>query len=130
VLRTGNASDINCQDNPIMWSASRDEGRSWSEPARTGVQGAFPSLAVQPDGVIVMSYGRPGAMLVFSRDSGRTWTDPTCVDATPYSGYTSVASLGPGELLVAFGVRDWLNPQTGSRENQLRLAPVHYQPKP
>ena len=122
VLRTGNASDVNCQDNPIMWSRSRDEGRTWSEPARTGVQGAFPSLAVLLDGVVVMSYGRPGAMLVFSTDGGRTWTDPTCVDATPYSGYTSVASLGPGELLVGFGVQHRLDPQTGQREDQLRLA--------
>jgi len=130
VLRTGNASDINCQDNPIMWSVSHNEGRAWSEPARTGVQGAFPSLAILPDGVIVMSYGRPGAMVVFSSDNGRTWTDPACVDATPYSGYTSVASLGPGELLVAFGVRDWLDPRTDKRENQLRLARVRYQPKP
>ena len=126
VLRTGNASDVNCQDNPIMWSLSRDEGRTWAEPARTGVQGAFPSLAVLPDGVVVMSYGRPGAMLVFSTDGGRTWTDPTCVDATPYSGYTSVASLGPGELLVGFGVQHRLDPQTGQREDQLRLARVHY----
>jgi hypothetical protein len=94
------------------------------------VQGAFPSLAVQPDGVIVMSYGRPGAMLVFSSDNGRTWTDPTCVDATPYSGYTSVASLGPGKLLVAFGVRDWLDPQTSQRKNQLRLAHIRYERKP
>ena len=27
------------------------------------------------------------AMPVFSTDNGRTWTDPTCVDATPYSGF-------------------------------------------
>lgn len=127
VLRTGNASDANCQDNPIMWTRSGDEGRTWSEPARTGVQGAFPSLAVLPDGVVAMSYGRPGAMVVFSTDDGRTWTDPTCVDATPYSGYTSVASLGLGEVLVGFGVMHRLDEQSGKRENQLRLARVHYE---
>lgn len=126
VLRTGNANDINCQDNPIMWTRSRDEGRTWSEPARTGVQGAFPSLAVLPEGVVAMSYGRPGAMVVFSTDGGQTWTDPTCVDATPYSGYTSVASLGPGELLVGFGTQHRLDPQTGQREDTLRLARVRY----
>jgi hypothetical protein len=126
VLRTGNASDVNCHDNPIMWTRSRDEGRTWSEPARTGVQGAFPSLAVLPEGVVAMSYGRPGAMVVFSTDGGQTWTDPTCVDATPYSGYTSVASLGADELLVGFGAQHRLDPQTGQREDQLRLARVHY----
>ena len=126
VLRTGNASDSKCQDNPIMWTRSRDEGRTWLEPARTGVQGAFPSLAVLPDGVVAMSYGRPGAMVVFSTDGGQAWTDPTCVDATPYSGYTSVTSLGAGELLVGFGVQHRLDSQTGQREDQLRLARVHY----
>ncbi len=126
VLRTGNESDRNCQDNPIMWSTSRDEGRTWSKPQRTGVEGAYPGLAVLSDGVLVMSYGRPGAMVVFSTDNGRTWTDPTCVDATPYSGYTDVVELRPGELLVGFGAQGYLDPATGARGDQLRLAKVGY----
>jgi photosystem II stability/assembly factor-like uncharacterized protein len=128
VLRTGNERDIHCQDNPIMWTVSRDEGRTWSPPQRTGVEGAFPSLAVLSDGLVVMSYGRPGAMLVFSDDGGRTWTDPSVVDATPYSGYTDVAEIGPGLLLVGFGARGYLDPKTGIRSDQLRLARVRYQP--
>ncbi|MBM3335808.1 exo-alpha-sialidase [Candidatus Sumerlaeota bacterium] len=127
VMRTGNANDFNCQDNPIMWSVSRDEGATWSEPARTGVAGAFPSLAVLPDGVAVMSYGRPGAMIAFSADGGRTWTDPTCVDATPGSGYTDVVGVGPGELLVGFGAQNFLDPTTGERDSMLRLARVRYE---
>lgn len=124
VMRTGNANDLNCQDNPIMWSLSSDEGRTWSKPARTGVQGAFPSLAVLPEGVVVMSYGRPGAMVVFSTDGGRTWTDATCVDVTPGSGYTDVVSISPGELLVGFGAQNYLDPKTGVRDSMLRLARV------
>lgn len=126
VMRTGNANDLNCQDNPIMWSVSRDEGRIWSKPARTGLQGAFPGLAVLPDGGVVMCYGRPGAMIAFSADGGRTWTDPTCVDATPSSGYADVVSVGPGELLVGFGAQGFLDPKTGERDSMLRLARVRF----
>ncbi len=126
VMRTGNERDPGCQDNPIMWSESRDEGRSWSPPCRTGLEGAYPSLAVLSDGQVAMSYGRPGAMIAFSADGGRTWTDLTAVDATPYSGYTDVVEIGPGQLLVGFGAKDYLVPETAARENQLRLASVRY----
>lgn len=126
VMRTGNARDVNCQDNPIMWSVSRDEGRTWSKPRRTGLQGCYPSLAVLSDGLLVMSYGRPGAMIAFSADGARTWTGATCVDATIGSGYTDVVELGPGLLLAGFGTQAYLDPQTGERSDGLRLARVRY----
>jgi len=127
VMRTGNASDsFKYQDNPIMWSVSRDEGRSWLKPQRTGLEGCYPSLAVLSDGLLVMSYGRPGAMIAFSADGGRMWTDVTCVDATVSSGYTDVVELEPGLLLVGFGTRGYLDPQTGERTDGLRLARVRY----
>ena len=126
VLRTGNAADIRCQDNPIMWTVSRDEGRTWSEPERTGLEGVFPGLAVLNDGRLAMSYGRPGAMVAFSDDGGRAWTDVTVVDATPSSGYTDVVELRRDVLLVGYGARDCIDRQTGDRSNQLRLAEVRY----
>jgi hypothetical protein len=129
VLRTGSEKDFKCHDNPIMWSVSADEGRIWSEPERTGVEGAYPSLAVLSDGLLAMTYGRPGAMLIFSHDNGRTWTDQTVVDTTPYSGYTDVVELSPGLLLVGFGTRGFLDPATGNRDDQLRLVRVRYQPR-
>jgi hypothetical protein len=93
------------------------------------LEGAYPSLAVLGDRQVVMSYGRPGAMVAFSADGGRTWSDLTAVDTTPYSGYTDVVETGPGQLLVGFGAKDYLNPKTGGRENQLRLARVRYRSK-
>ena len=129
VMRTGNERDFLCQDNPIMSSESRDEGRTWSPPRRTGLEGAYPSLAVLSDGQVVISYGRPGAMIAFSTDGGRTWTDRTAIDATPYSGYTDVVEIGPGQLVVGFGAKDSLDTKTGVRDNQLRLAKVRYRPK-
>jgi hypothetical protein len=127
VLRTGNEKDFHCQDNPIMWTVSQDDGQTWTRPERTGVEGAYPSLAVLSDGLVVMSYGRPGAMLVFSADGGRTWTDVNVVDTTPYSGYTDVVEVGAGHLLVGFGTKGYLDAKTGSRSDQLRLAHVRYE---
>ena len=129
VMRTGSEKDPACHDNPIMWSTSRDEGRTWSDPRRTGVEGAYPALAALDDGLVVMSFGRPGAMIVFSADNGRTWTDPNVIDATPYSGYTDVVQTGPGELLLGFGTRDYLDAKTGYRQDQLRMARVRYRRK-
>lgn len=126
VMRSGSESDLHCQDNPIMRSASRDEGRTWSRPERTGLEGCFPSLAVLNDGRLAMSYGRPGAMLAFSADGGRSWTDVSCVDATPYSGYTDVVEIGPGSLLVGFGAKGYLDEPIAQRRDELRLAVVRY----
>jgi len=126
VIRTGSATDVNCQDSPIMWSASRDEGRTWSPPERTGLKGVYPGLAVLSDGRLAITYGRPGAMIAFSADAGRTWTDRTCVDATPSSGYTDVVEVEPGVVLVGFGAAGYRDPQTGQRASALRLARVRY----
>lgn len=126
VMRTGSEKDSKCHDNPILWSVSADEGRTWSAPQRTGVEGAYPSLAVLANGSVAMTYGRPGAMLVFSHDNGRTWTDQTLIDATPYSGYTDVVEIEPGVLLIGFGTRDYLDKATGERKNELRLVRVRY----
>ena len=126
VMRTGNMRDANCQDNPIMVSVSNDGGATWSAPRRTGAHGAFPDLAVLSDGNLALSYGRPGANIVFSRDHGTTWSDHTSVDPTPYSGYTSICEVGPGEILMAFGTKGRIDPQTGERSDGIRLARIRY----
>ncbi len=134
MLRTGSMKDPRCQDNPIMQTYSCDGGRTWSEPVRSSATGAFPDLVVLSDGTLAASYGRPGACILFSADLGKTWTDHTVVDTTPYSGYTSVCELAPGKILMAFGTKDYREPETGKRSNGIRLATVTYKrrgtPKP
>ena len=125
-LRTGSMSDKNCQDNPIMVSTSDDGGATWTPPRRTGVNGAFPDLLVLPDGTLAISYGRPGASIVFSTDGGETWTDRTIVDATKYSGYTTMAETRPGEILVLFGAKGWRDPLAKETRNDVRAATVRY----
>jgi S-formylglutathione hydrolase FrmB len=129
VMRTGSMKDPKCQDNPIMVATSADGGATWTTPRRTGVHGAFPDLAVLSDGILAITYGRPGAGIVFSTDNGETWANWTSIDATPYSGYTTVVEMAQGELLVAFGTRDYLDPQTGTRSSNVRLATVRYRKK-
>jgi hypothetical protein len=62
--------------------------------------------------------------LIFSHDNGHTWTDAVSIDAERYSGYTAVCEVEPDLLLVGYGAKDRLNPQTGEREDHLRTVRV------
>jgi hypothetical protein len=130
IVRTGGNSNAGWQDNPLMVSRSTDGGKTWSPVQRTGVEGVWPDLCVMSDGTLVCSTGRPGAMIMFSLDNGKTWTDHTPIDGERYSGYTSVCEVEPGELVVAYGVRNGLDPETGSRRHMLRACRVTVRTKP
>ena len=126
-LRTGSMRDAKCQDNPIMFARSADGGVTWSVPRRTGVHGAFPDLLALDDGTLAISYGRPGAAIVFTTDGGETWTGHTVIDATPYSGYTTIVQSGEREILMAFGTKDYIDPKTGEKDSHVRLKRVRYE---
>ncbi len=130
LVRTGGNSNPGWQDNPLMVSRSSDDGQTWTPIRRTGVEGVWPDLCVMSDGTLVCSTGRPGAFVMFSTDNGNTWTDHTPVDAERYSGYTAVCEIAPGELLVGYGVRHGLDPDTGQRRDALRVARVTVRRRP
>jgi hypothetical protein len=126
VMRTGSmVSDIT-QDNPIMMSRSEDGGRTWAKPWRTGANGAYPNLLVLSDGMLALSSGRPGAFIMFSNDRGATWADRCVVDATPYSGYTSMVELAPRTILCAYGAKNYIDPESGETSNVIRLVRITY----
>ena len=126
VMRTGSMVSQITQDNPIMMSRSSDEGRTWTEPWRTGANGAYPNLLVLSDGMLALSSGRPGAFVMLSSDEGVTWTDRTAVDATPYSGYTSMVEMAPGVILIVFGTKQSIDPRSGVKSDEIRLAEIRY----
>ena len=124
LLRTGGNNRPFWQDNPLCVTWSTDDGKTWNVPVRTGVEGVSPDLCIMSDGTLACSYGRPGADLMFSTDSGRTWTDHVCIDPERYSGYTAICEAEPGVLLYGYGAKGRLDPASGKRSNELRVARI------
>ena len=61
---------------PMLITHSGDRGRTWSAPQTLFDRGVFPNLLQLKNGVLVLSFGRPGVWLSFSLDGGRSWTKP------------------------------------------------------
>lgn len=122
LLRTGGDNRPYHLDNPLMVTWSEDGGLTWSKPVRTGFEGVAPDLVVMADGTLACTTGRPGAWLLLSNDNGRTWSDAFSISGERYSGYTGACEVEPGVLLIGYGAMNWLNPQTGERENSLRTV--------
>ena len=54
------------------------------------------------NGVLVLSFGRPGVWLSFSLDGGHSWTEKQAVLKGDSCGYTSLAALGKDTFLLAY----------------------------
>jgi len=122
LLRTGGDNRPYHLDNPLMVAWSEDGGLTWTEPMRTGFEGVSPDLVVMEDGTLACVTGRPGAWLLLSADNGHTSSDAFSVNAERYSGYMGVCEVEPGVLLIGYGAMNWLNPETGERENSRRTV--------
>lgn len=95
---------------PLYSSRSADLGKTWSTPVVVNASGVMPRLLRLGNGVLVLSYGRPGAEVRFSFDGrGETWTDP--VRLVPLSsadvqadscGYTSLLPISADSFLIAY----------------------------
>lgn len=65
---------------PIYRSVSMDDGKTWQKPERAGVSGILPNPVLLNNGVLAMSYGRPGVWVSFSGDGrGDWWTTTKCI---------------------------------------------------
>lgn len=107
---------------PLMYSRSIDKGVTWSTPAYLPGLGSAhtssddlnesvdPDLLLMPNGVMVLSYGRPNVHLAFSADgNGTTWTNiQTTFTETPgtlgaeTSSYTAIVPI-TGHRFNQFG---------------------------
>lgn len=64
---------------PLFQARSKDGGKTWSTPERIGVDGILPRPVLLQNGVLALSYGRPGVWVIFSTDGGHWWTDKKCI---------------------------------------------------
>ena len=95
---------------PLYGSRSTDGGRTWSVPTVINATGVMPRLLQLRNGVLVLSYGRPGVELRFCHDGrGKSWSEPhslvplASADVQADScGYTSLLALTDDTFLVAY----------------------------
>jgi len=94
--------------NPSMYLVhSEDRGFNWSEPQTLHEFGVFPRLLQLENGVLVLTFGRPGVWMSFSLDGGHSWTQPQAVIVDPSRGYTScgytsLVALSRDSFLLAY----------------------------
>jgi hypothetical protein len=101
VMRSGGAVGaglITTFPTPLYVSRSSDNGKTWCPPEQMADRGVCPNLVTLENGIIVCSYSRPGAWLIFSDDNGKTWNAPT--QFGPNNNYVYVVDVGPDEILT------------------------------
>lgn len=95
---------------------SGDDGRTWSAPATVVPRGVYPDAAAMRNGVIALSYGRPGNNAIFSIDGGDTWIGDLRVADTiraPDCGfYNSLVEVAPDTLLLVYSTGERVNEPT------------------
>jgi BNR repeat-like domain len=87
---------------PFGQSFSGDDGKTWSKPESMGsLFSVQPSLAVLPDGMVVLTGGRPGVFAWFNRDgTGTNWVG---VDLkTHHNNTTPREQMGPLERTSSY----------------------------
>ncbi|MFY1669621.1 exo-alpha-sialidase [Plantactinospora sp. WMMB334] len=112
VLRTSGGSAN------LLQAYSADDGRTWSEavpvagPPGADTGSVAPVLVLQPNGILLLSYGRPDNKLLISYDgNGTTWEDYQVTFANPptlvgparnhgSSGNTSMVAIGANRSLL------------------------------
>jgi len=110
VIELNQAGELVCvtrrekdQRNPSMFLMhSKDRGYTWTERQELFDFGVFPRLLQLENGVLVLSFGRPGVWLSFSLDGGHSWTQKQAVLTGPSCGYTSLLALGKDTFLLAY----------------------------
>jgi hypothetical protein len=127
---------------PLYASRSADQGRTWSQPSVVNAFGVMPRLLRLGNGVLVLSYGRPGAVMRFSADgTGASWSEP--VDLVPVRsediqgdscGYTSLLPLSDDSFLIAYS---WFKrpgsdgqPRKALLVRRVTVAPAPTKPQP
>jgi hypothetical protein len=83
---------------------SLDDGATWIQPQPMPFQGVAPRLRLLSNGMLALSFGRPGPVLVaFSRDGkGYGWSTPVEIFRGMGTRYTDFVEVAPGNLLLVY----------------------------
>jgi len=102
---------------PLHMSMSNDGGRTWSNADPVADRGICPYACLMSNGVLAVSYGRPGNWLMFSVDGGQSWighfqwyTGPKAWDCW---NQFYIEEVAPDTLLAVYGRTDPDNPKRG-----------------
>lgn len=92
---------------PLYQSRSLDNGITWSTPVilpgLTGksLQSVYPQLLLMKNGVLALTYGRPGTRIAFSTDGcGYNWNYAKETYEGETTGYSGIVESKPGRLLL------------------------------
>ncbi len=98
VYRTGGKGGI------IGNAWSSDGGKTWTPPAPIGFAGVAPRLHRLSNGMLALSTGRPGPVVLHLNPDGRgeKWTEAITVYSEMSTRYTDVLEVEPGKLLVVY----------------------------
>ncbi|MDP4285724.1 MAG: sialidase family protein [Bacteroidota bacterium] len=119
---------------PLYQSRSLDNGITWSNPVMlpglTGksLQSVYPQLLLMKNGVLALTYGRPGTRIAFSTDGcGYLWNYAKETYEGQTTGYSGIIESSPGKLLL---VSD--QGRTGDKALAIwgRFMDVHLAPTP
>lgn len=102
VMRTCDATN-----GPMYIARSADKGKTWSKPEYFSPFGVWPQLLKLKNGVVVLSYGRPGVNLLFCNDGkGKVWSKNLVLSpsdkttGTGTCGYTGILATGDDKFII------------------------------
>lgn len=85
----------------MMYSTSKDLGRTWSEVQDIGFPGQAPYLMRLSTGEVLLMHRNPWTSLHISRDDCKTWEGPYVID-TVTGAYPSGVELKDGSVLCVY----------------------------
>jgi hypothetical protein len=85
---------------PLYQARSKDQGETWSDPVQIAPLGVNPNAIALENGVLVASYSRPGAWIMFSTDDGLTWKGHRHLCNS--DAYTGLLATGKDEFTVYY----------------------------
>ena len=90
----------------IYMSISNDGGKNWSSADPITSHGVWPDAVQMENGIIAVSYGRPGNWIMFNDNKSESWGPiiPFYNDLYPpdCGNYISMKEVAPNILLVVY----------------------------